>query len=58
MNVYEYTVCTLTSRGKEVPHFRKVIKTEMGIYKVIDFLSKKYTGFHLKVDNVVDWDKK
>lgn len=54
MKVYEYTVCTVTSKGRKIPHFNKVIKTKMDIVDTAKFLNEKYTGFYVKVDNVVD----
>ena len=52
MKVYKYSVSQVTSRGKHINVFEKVIQSEMSYLELSDYLSDKYTGFTVNVEEV------
>ena len=52
MKVYKYTVSQVTPRGKHINVFEKVIQSEMSYIELSDYLSDKYTGFTVNVEEV------
>ena len=52
MKVYKYTVSQVTSRGKHINVFEKVIQSEMSHIELSDYLSDKYTGFVVSVEEI------
>ena len=52
MKVYKYKVNQITSRGKHINVFEKVIQSEMSYSELSDYLVDKYTGFTVSVEEV------
>ena len=52
MNVYKYTVSQVTPRGKHINVFEKVAQSEMSYIELSDYLSDKYTGFVVSVEEI------
>lgn len=52
MKVYKYTVSQVTPRGKHINVFEKVIQSEMSYIELSDYLSDKYTGFVVSVEEI------
>ena len=52
MKVYKYSVSQVTSRGKHINVFEKVIQSEMSYLELSDYLVDKYTGFTVNVEEV------
>ena len=52
MKVYKYSVNQVTSRGKHINVFEKVIQSEMSYLELSDYISDKYTGFTVNVEEV------
>ena len=52
MKVYKYTVSQITPRGKHINVFEKVIQSEMSYIELSDYLSDKYTGFVVSVEEI------
>lgn len=52
MKVYKYTVSQVTPRGKHINVFEKVIQSEMSHIELSDYLSDKYTGFVVSVEEI------
>ena len=52
MKVYKYSVNQVTPRGKHINVFEKVIQSEMSYLKLSDYLTDKYTGFTVNVEEV------
>lgn len=52
MKVYKYTVSQVTPRGKHINVFEKVIQSEMSYLELSDYLSDKYTGFVVSVEEI------
>ena len=52
MKVYKYSVRQVTSRGKHINVFEKVIQSEMSYLELSDYISDKYTGFTVNVEEV------
>ena len=52
MKVYRYSVNQVTSRGKHINVFEKVIQSEMSYLELSDYLADKYTGFTVNVEEV------
>lgn len=52
MKVYKYSVCQVTSRGKHINVFEKVIQSKMSYLELSDYLADKYTGFTVNVEEV------
>ena len=52
MKVYKYSVYQVTSRGKHISVFEKVIQSEMSYLELSDYLAGKYTGFTVNVEEV------
>ena len=52
MKVYKYTVSQVTPRGKHINVFEKVAQSEMSYIELSDYLSDKYTGFTVNVEEV------
>ena len=52
MKVYKYTVSQITPRGKHINVFEKVIQSEMSHIELSDYLSDKYTGFVVSVEEI------
>ncbi len=52
MKVYRYSVNQVTLRGKHINIFEKVIQSEMSYIELSDYLSDKYTGFTVNVEEV------
>ena len=52
MKVYKYTVSQVTPRGKHINVFEKVAQSEMSYIELSDYLSDKYTGFAINVEEV------
>ena len=52
MKVYKYTVSQITPRGKHINVFEKVIQSEMSYLELSDYISDKYTGFTVNVEEV------
>lgn len=52
MKVYKYTVSQVTQRGKHINVFEKVIQSEMSHIELSDYLSDKYTGFVVSVEEI------
>ena len=52
MKVYKYSVSQVTSRGKHINVFEKVVQSEMSYLELSDYISDKYTGFTVNVEEV------
>ena len=52
MKVYKYSVSQVTSRGKHINVFEKVIQSEMSYLELSDYISDKYTGFTVNVEEI------
>ena len=52
MKIYKYSVHQVTSRGKHINVFEKVIQSEMSYLELSDYLAGKYTGFTVNVEEV------
>ena len=52
MKVYRYSVNQVTPRGKHINVFEKVIQSEMSHIELSDYLSDKYTGFVVSVEEI------
>ena len=52
MKVYKYTVSQITPRGKHINVFEKVAQSEMSYIELSDYLSDKYTGFVVSVEEI------
>ena len=52
MKVYKYSVNQITTRGKHINVFEKVIQSEMSYLELSDYLVDKYTGFTVNVEEV------
>ena len=52
MKVYKYSVNQITTRGKHINVFEKVIQSEMSYLELSDYLDGKYTGFTVNVEEV------
>ena len=52
MKVYKYTVSQITPRGKHINVFEKVIQSEMSHIELSDYLSDKYIGFVVSVEEI------
>ena len=52
MKVYKYSVSQVTPRGKHVNVFEKVIQSEMSYLELSDYISDKYTGFRVNVEDI------
>ena len=52
MKVYKYSVSQVTSRGKHINVFEKVIQSEMSYLELSDYISDKYTGFIVNAEEV------
>ncbi len=52
MKVYKYSVNQITTRGKYINVFEKVIQSEMSYLELSDYISDKYTGFTVNVEEV------
>ena len=52
MKVYKYTVSQITPRGKHISVFEKVIQSQMPYQELCIYLSDKYTGFVVSVDEI------
>ncbi len=52
MKVYKYTVSQVTPRGKHINVFEKVAQSEMSYIELSDYLSDKYTGFVVSVEEI------
>lgn len=52
MKVYKYSVRQVTSRGKHINVFEKVIQSEMSYLELSDYLADKYTGFTVNTEEV------
>ena len=52
MKVYKYKVNQITSRGKHINVFEKVIQSEMSYSELSDYLVDKYTGFTVYIEEV------
>ena len=52
MKVYKYSVNQITTRGKHINVFEKVIQSEMSYLELSDYLAGKYTGFTVNVEEV------
>lgn len=52
MKVYKYSVCQVTSRGKHINVFEKVVQSEMSYLELSDYISDKYTGFTVNIEEV------
>lgn len=52
MKVYKYTVNQVTQRGKHINVFEKVVQSEMSYIELSDYLSDKYTGFVVYVEEI------
>ena len=52
MKVYKYSVNQITTRGKHINVFEKVIQSEMSYLELSANLVDKYTGFTVKVEEV------
>ena len=52
MKVYRYSVNQVTPRGKHINVFEKVIQSEMSYLELSDYISDKYTGFTINIEEV------
>ena len=52
MKVQKYSVNQITPRGKHINVFEKVIQSEMSCIELSDYLSDKYTGFVVSVEEI------
>ena len=52
MKVYKYTVNQVTPRGKHINVFEKVVQSEMPYQELCIYLSDKYTGFTVFVEEI------
>ena len=52
MKVYKYSVNQITTRGKHINIFEKVIQSEMSYLELSDYISDKYTGFTVNVEEI------
>lgn len=52
MKVYKYTVSQITLRGKHINVFEKVVQSEMSYMELSDYISNKYTGFVVSVEEI------
>ena len=52
MKVYKYSVNQITTRGKHINVFEKVIQSEMSYLELSDYISDKYTGFTVNVEEI------
>ena len=52
MKVYKYSVNQVTPRGKHINVFEKVIQSEMSYLELSDYISDKYTGFTVNVEEI------
>ncbi len=52
MKIYKYSVNQITTRGKHINVFEKVIQSEMSYLELNDYLANKYTGFTVNVEEV------
>ena len=52
MKVYKYSVNQITTRGKHINVFEKVIQSEMSYLELNDYISDKYTGFTVNVEEI------
>ena len=52
MKVYKYSVNQITTRGKHINVFEKVVQSEMSYLELSDYLAGKYTGFTVNVEEV------
>ena len=52
MKVYRYSVNQITIRGKHINVFEKVIQSEMSYLELSDYISDKYTGFTVNIEEV------
>ena len=52
MKVYRYSVNQVTPRGKHINVFEKVIQSKMSYLELSDYISDKYTGFTVNIEEV------
>ena len=52
MKIYKYSVGQITPRGKHINVFEKVVQSEMSFLELSDYLTDKYTGFMVNLDEV------
>ena len=52
MKIYKYSVRQITPRGKHINVFEKVVQSEMSFLGLSDYLTDKYTGFMVNLDEV------
>lgn len=52
MKVYRYSVYQVTTRGKHINVFEKVIQSEMSYLELSNYLADKYTGFTVNIEEV------
>ena len=52
MKDYKYSVNQITTRGKHINVFEKVIQSEMSYLELSDYISDKYTGFTVNVEEI------
>ena len=52
MKVHKYTVNQVTQKGKHINVFEKVVQSEMSYIELSDYLSDKYTGFVVYVEEI------
>ena len=52
VKIYKYSVNQVTPRGKHINVFEKVIQSEMSYLELSDYISDKYIGFTINIEEV------